>query len=106
MEANIVFVFFVSRHFDIILEYKDMVTKCRNVVVLGIRHTCTVRQYKRLLQRRGRILACGTREQDSRPGPNIRVFNGSSFNESVQKHRYYTTNLLYCCRYREHDGMV
>ena len=53
-----------------------MMTKCRNVEVFGVKHTCTVRQYKRLLQRRGRILACDTREQDSRPGPNIRVLMG------------------------------
>ena len=47
----------VSRHDDVILEYKDMKTKCRNVVKIGIRYTCTDLRNKRLYRVMDRVLA-------------------------------------------------
>ena len=72
----------VSRHDDVILEYKDIMTKCRNVVKIGIRYTCTDLRNKRLYRVMDRVLAS---HPGKRPGPSF--FNESIFMGPLQKHR-------------------
>ena len=69
----------VSRHDDVILEYRDMMTKCRNVVVIGIRNNRTALRNKRLYNVISRVVASHPGKQGSRPGPSIFFLMGPFF---------------------------